>query len=192
MKSEETRLEIIESAQKVFSREGREKVTLRDIANESHKCLRTLYNYFLNIDELYHATIEHELNKMLTTLTKIAKQELPADIKLEQFVIAHFNSVREATEHDHSLRHAFYTDHEEIERARRFVDYKEIRLIKDILNSGKMEGIFDVHDTNWTAMLILYAMKGIEPPYLKQSIGAYLSDHRGNIINMILNGLVKR
>jgi len=192
MKSEETRIAIIETAQRVFSREGRDKVTLNDIAIESHKCLRTLYNYFLNIDELYHATIEYELNKMLTTLTKIAKQELPADVKLRQFVIAHFRSVREATEHDHSLRQAFYTDHEEIEQARRFVDYKEIRLIKDILNSGKMEGIFDIHDTNWTAMLILYAMKGIEPPYLKQSIGNYLDTHKENIIDMILKGLIKR
>lgn len=192
MKSEVTRIEIIETAQKIFSREGRAKVSLNDIATESHKCLRTIYNYFLNIDELYHATIEYELTKMLATLTKIADQKLPADVKLEQFVIAHFRSVREATERDHSLRQAFYTNHEEIEEARRFVDYKEIRLIKDILNSGKIEGIFDIHDTNWTAMLILYAMKGIEPPYLKQSIGAYLDDHKDNIINMILRGLIKR
>lgn len=192
MKSKDTRIEIIESAQRIFSRSGRENVSMSDVAAESHRCLRTLYNYFLNIDELHLATIEYELTKMLTTLTRIANQDLPAEKKLGQFVIAHFRSVREATEHDHSLRHAFYSNHEEIERARRPVDYKEIRLIKDILNRGKIEGVFDIHDTNWTAMLILYAMKGIEPPYLKQSIGAYLDDNKDNIINMILKGLVKR
>lgn len=191
-KSKETRIEIIEAAERIFSRSGREDVSLNDVATESHRCLRTLYNYFLNINELYLATIEYELAKMLTTLTKIASQEMPADVKLEQFVIAHFRSVREATEHDHSLRKAFYTNHEEIDRARRPVDYKEIRLLKDILNQGKIEGIFDIHDANWTAMLILYAMKGIEPPYLKQSIGTYLETHKDNIIDMILKGLVKR
>jgi len=192
MKSEETRSEIIEAAQRIFSRKGRERVTLGEVAAESHKCVRTLYNYFLNIDELYVATIEYELAKMLTTLKSIAEQKLPADVKLERFVIAHFRSVREATEHDHSLRQAFYTNHEEMERARRPIDYKEIRLIKEILNQGKIEGIFDLHDTNWAAMLILYAMKGIEPPFLKQSIGTYLDDHRDHIIDMILKGLVKR
>jgi len=191
-KSQTTKIEIIEAAQRIFSRAGREKVSLPDVAAESHKCLRTLYNHFLNIDELYLATIEYELTKMLTTLTHIANQNLTADVKLEQFVIAHFRCVREATEHDHSLRQAFYTDHEEIERARRPVDYKEIRLIKQILNQGKIEGVFDIHDTNWTAMLILYAMKGIEPPYLKQSIGTYLDKNKDNIIDMILKGLIKR
>jgi len=192
MKSEETRTEIIESAQKIFSRLGRENTTMNDVAVESHRCLRTMYNHFLNIDELYVATIEYELNKMIATLTRISHQDLPADVKLEQFVIAHFRCVREATERNHSLRQAFYTNHEEMERARRPIDYKEIRLIKEILNRGRIEGVFDIHDPNWTAMLILYAMKGIEPPYLKQSIGNYLDIHKDNIINMILRGLIKR
>ena len=191
-KSERTRIEIIETAQGLFSRKGRERVTFVEVADECHKSVRTLYNYFLNIDELYHATIEYELTKMLATLNGIAAEEVPADVKLERLITAHFRSVREITERNHSVRQAFYTNHEEIERARRPVDYKEIRLIKEVLNRGKIEGIFDVHDTNYTAMLILYAMKGIEPPYLKQSIGAYLADHKDNLINLILNGLVKR
>lgn len=191
-KSELTRIEIIEAAQRIFSRAGHENATLSDVATESHRCLRTIYNHFLNIDDLYHATIEYELTKMLTALTRIANQDIPADVKLEQFVITHFRSVRQATERDHSLRQAFYTNHEEIELARRPIDYKEIRLIKDILNQGRIQGIFDIHDPNWTAMLILYAMKGIEPPYLKQSIGTYLEIHKNNIIDMILKGLIKR
>lgn len=191
-KRERTRLEIIETAQKLFSEKGRNNVTMGDIAEACDKSRRTIYNYFINTDFLYFAIIEEELEHMLSELKNIADSALPADKKLENFVLMHFRCIRKATERNASVRASFYKNYEEIERARRPIDFKEIRIIKQILTEGSMNGIFDIHDAQWAAMLILYAIKGIELPYLNHNIGSHLRENYSSIIFRVLNGILRR
>lgn len=191
-KREKTRHEIIETAQKLFSERGRKNVTMGDIAEACNKSRRTIYNYFINTDFLYFAIIEDELELMLSELTTIANSALPADKKLENFILMHFRCIRKATERNASVRTSFYKNYEEIERARRPIDFKEIRIIKQILTEGSMNGIFDIHDTQWFAMLILYAIKGIELPYLNHNIGTHLSENFSSIMLRIFNGILRR
>lgn len=192
MKRDKTRQEIIDTAKILFSEHGRHKVTMGMVADRSFKCRRTIYNYFLNIESLYQATIEDELNRMMATLDKIVEESTTADVKLEKYVQAHFLCIRQATERNKSLRATFLKEYEEIEQVRKATDLKEIRLIRRIINEGNTSGIFDVREPQWSAMILLYSMKGIELPYLQSKIGNYLRDHISSLMNQVYNGMRRR
>lgn len=192
MKNQKTKLEIITAAQTLFAQKGRSQVSMGDVALACGKSRRTIYNYFINIDFLYYAIIEEELNKMLAQLEIIADDSLPADLKFEKFVTTHFEYIRLAAERTPDILTSFYKNYEEIERARRPIDKREIRIIKKVLDYGRMENIFAVRDTQWTAMLILYAIKGIELPSLNHYIGSHLKIRKDEILKSVLNGLLTR
>lgn len=192
MKNQRTRLEIINAAQTLFAQKGRSQVSMGDVALACGKSRRTIYNYFINIDLIYLAIIEEELNRMLEKLEIIAEDSLSADIKFEKFVTTHFECIRLAAEHTPDILTSFYKNYEEIERARRPIDKREIQIIKRVLDYGRMENIFAVRNTQWTAMLILYGIKGIELPFLNHYIGNQMKIRKDEILKSVLNGLLAR
>ena len=103
-----------------------------------------------------------------------------------------FEAIKEAIERNGSLRADFFRNIYEVEKARRHIDIKEIRMIKQILDQGVSDNIFTISSTQWAAMMMLYSLKGLEAPYLNHTIGNYIRDHRTNIMHYILDGIMKR
>lgn len=187
-----TRALIVDNARRIFALHGKDGATMADIASAAGKSRRTLYTYFSNKDEVYLAVIENELDHLVERLQVVMNRRLSPERKLEEYIFTRFEAVKEAVERNGSLRADFFRNIYEVEKARRPIDLKEIRMLKQILDSGVEEGIFNVEGTQWTAMMMLYALKGLEAPYLKESIGKYIRSHRASIINGIFNGLTNK
>ena len=187
-----THLKIIIAAQRLFSEKGRDKVNMQMVADECGMCRRTVYNHFRTMDELFKATIEYELDKMIDNLGKILQQKVPADEMLRRFVHTHFAGIRQAVEHNKALKVSFYESYADIDRARKPIDLKEIRMIKDIIDKGRMQGVFDIRESHLPAMLLLYAIKGIELPYVNHTIGNILDSNHDYIMNILFNGIKRR
>ena len=187
-----TRTLIVDHARRIFAQQGKDGTTMADIAAASGKSRRTLYTYFSNKDEVYLAVIENELAHLVERLQVVMNRRLSPERKLEEYIFTRFEAVKEAVERNGSLRADFFRNIYEVEKARRPIDVKEIRMLKQILDSGVAEGVFAVEGTQWTAMMMLYSLKGLEAPYLKESIGKYIRSHRSEIINMIFNGLLAK
>ncbi|MCQ2344773.1 MAG: TetR/AcrR family transcriptional regulator [Paludibacteraceae bacterium] len=191
MGKSDTRQQIIETALNLFSKNGRKNVNMDCVAEACGKCRRTVYNHFPNIDMLYLATIEYELDKMVGKLKNVLDEKLSADEMLRKFIHVHFDSIRCATERNKTLRTTFYESYEEIDRARRPIDVQEIRMLKNIIDKGRTQGIFALKESQWTAMLILYAIKGVELPFLQHNIGSWLEKNSQYVIDLVLKGLKK-
>ena len=58
---------MIEVARQLFARVGFTNTTMNDIADASKKGRRTLYTYFRNKDEIFHAVIERDSSAYGTT-----------------------------------------------------------------------------------------------------------------------------
>lgn len=187
-----TRTLIVDNARRIFAQKGKDGATMADIAAASGKSRRTLYTYFSNKDEVYLAVIENELAHLVERLQVVMNRRLSPERKLEEYIFTRFEAVKEAVERNGSLRADFFRNIYEVEKARRPIDVKEIRMLKQILDSGVEEGVFDVEGTQWTAMMMLYSLKGLEAPYLKESIGKYIRTHRTYIINLVFNGILKK
>lgn len=179
-------------ARRLFAQYGKSHVTMNDIAIASGKGRRTLYTYFRNKDEVYLAVIENELDLLIDRLQVVMAKELPADRKLEEYIFVRFEAVKEAVERNGSLKADFFRNIYEVEKARRPIDVKEIRMLKQIYDDGVQKKIFTVQNTQWAAMMTLYALKGLEAPYLNHTIGTYIRDHRQNIIKVLFGGIVRQ
>ena len=78
-----------------------------------------------------------------------------------------------------------------MEKARRPIDVREIRMLKQIFDEGVAVGEFRLNNTQWVAMMFLYALKGLEAPYIKENIGNYIRSHRSQIMSIIFSGIKK-
>ncbi len=191
-KVSKTRILLVDVARNLFAQRGKSNVTMNDIAVASGKGRRTLYTYFRNKDEVYLAVIENELDHLIERLVVVMEKNISPEKKLEEYMFVRLEAVKEAVERNGSLRADFFRNIYEVEKARRPIDIKEIRMIRTILEEGAKVNVFNIQNPQWAAMMILYALKGMEAPYLNQSIGKYINDKRALIVNTLFNGIVRR
>jgi AcrR family transcriptional regulator len=191
-KMSNTKKMLIEVARVLFAKYGKKDVTMNDIAEASKKGRRTLYTYFNNKEEIYKAVIDKELEHVLDRLYIVAAEQNEPDIKLTNHIITHLDAIKEVVTRNGSLSADFFHDIYEVERTRRKIDFKEIAIIRNILNDGIEKKVFKRMDLNLSAMVIFYAIKGLEVPYIRQNISAEFEKNKNSIVEFVLQGIIKR
>jgi AcrR family transcriptional regulator len=189
-----TRELLLDAARRVFARKGIARTTMNDIATASKKGRRTLYMYFKSKQEIQSIVIENEMERLFNMLDSVEQLPLPADEKLIEFIYTRLEAFKEAVTRNGSLRANFFHDSWNVAKVRKGYNQKEIALIKLILNSGIREGIFTMQDPELTTLLIHYALKGIEVPYIRGLLGdtpESLEHQKKTVINLIFNGIKK-
>ena len=188
-KMSNTKKMLIEVARELFAKNGKKDVTMNDIAEASKKGRRTLYTYFNNKEEIYKAVIDKELDQVIERLYLVTAETTEPDIKLTNHIITHLDAIKYIVTRNGSLRADFFHDIYEVERTRRKVDVKEIALIKNILIEGVAKRVFKNMDTDLSAMIIFYAIKGLEVPYIRQNISDEFEKNKKSIAEFVLQGI---
>ncbi len=187
-----TRSMLVEVARQLFARMGVDNTTMNDIAQASKKGRRTLYTYFKNKNEIYVAVVESELNRLYEMLRTIADKQLPADEKLITFIYTRLDTIKAVVFRNGTLRGTFFRDIWRVEKIRKNFDLKEVELLKTIMHDGVKEGLFEMPDPDITALVLHYALKGLEVPYIRGVMGDNIQQRikrRDNVINLIYNGI---
>lgn len=187
-----TRDMLVDVARKLFAVSGKDNITMNDIAYASQKGRRTLYTYFRSKNEIYLAVIDRELSLLQEKLEAVIKKDLPPDEMLIDYIITRQYAIKESITRNGSLRANFFRDIWEVENSRRKVDFLEIDMIKNILDKGIAEGIFDCEDSGLYALIIINSLKGLEMPFVRDRISKHMENKKDLIIHMIFNGLKKR
>ncbi len=190
-----TRDMLVDVARQLFAKSGVENTTMNDIALASKKGRRTLYTYFKNKNEVYQAVVESELDHILHSLQEMAGQDVPPEKKLVNYIYTRMEAMKEAVLRNGTLRAEFFRDIWKVEQARKYMDLREMQLIKGILDEGVNKDIFSIADTNITASVIHYALKGLDVPYIKGHFNESRIDRtslKDYIMSFILNGIKKR
>jgi len=188
-KMSNTKKMLIEVARELFAKNGKKDVTMNDIAEASKKGRRTLYTYFNNKEEIYKAVIDKELDQVIERLYLVTAETTEPDIKLTNHIVTHLDAIKYIVTRNGSLRADFFHDIYEVERTRRKVDVKEIALIKNILIEGVAKRVFKNMDTDLSAMIIFYAIKGLEVPYIRQNISNEFEKNKKSIVEFVLQGI---
>ena len=184
-----TKKMLIEVARVLFSKHGKKEVTMNDIAEASKKGRRTLYTYFNNKEEIYKAVIDKELETVIDRLYEVASQDCEPDVKLTNHIITHLDAIKYVVSRNGSLRADFFHDIYEVERTRRKADIKEIEIIKTILDEGVRKKVFKRMDLNLSSMIIFYAIKGLEVPYIRQNISSEFEKNKNSIVEFVFQGI---
>lgn len=186
-----TKKMLIEVARHLFADKGKKDVTMNDIAEASQKGRRTLYTYFNNKEEIYKAVIDKELNSILDRLKIVSSQKTEPDVKLTNHILTHLDAVKDVVNRNGSLRADFFHDIYEVERKRRKVDVKEIALIRFIIAEGIEKNIFKRMDLDLSSIIIFYAIKGMEVPYIRQNISSDFEKNKNSIVEFVFMGIKK-
>lgn len=184
-----TKKMLIEVARELFAQFGKKEVTMNDIAEASKKGRRTLYTYFNNKEEIYKAVIDRELETVLDSLNKVYNQECEPDVKLTNHIITHLDAIKFVVTRNGSLRADFFHDIYEVERTRRKIDIKEIAILKKILQEGVDKKVFKRMDVELSSIIIFYAIKGLEVPYIRQNISESFEKNKNSIVDFIFQGI---
>jgi len=187
-----TKKMLIEVARGLFAERGKKNVTMNEIAEASKKGRRTLYTYFNNKEDIYKAVIDTELDTILVRLNVVSALNAEPDVKLTNHIITHLDAVKDVVSRNGSLRADFFMDIYEVERKRRKIDFKEIALIRSILSEGIEKNIFKHMDLDLSAIIIFYAIKGLEVPYIRQNISSDFEKNKNSIVEFVFMGIKKK
>lgn len=191
-KMSNTKKMLIEVARQLFAERGKKDVTMNDIAEASKKGRRTLYTYFNNKEEIYKAVIDKELDSIIERLNIVSAQKTEPDIKLTNHILTHLDAVKDVVNNNGSLRADFFHDIYEVERKRRKIDVIEIALLRTIIAEGIEKGIFKRMDPELSSIIIFYAIKGLEVPYIRQNISSEFERNKNSIVEFVFQGIKKK
>jgi len=187
-----TKKMLIEVARQLFAKNGKKDVTMNDIAEASKKGRRTLYTYFNNKEEIYRAVIDKELDTIIERLVVVSNQKAEPDIKLTNHILVHLDAVKDVVNRNGSLRADFFHDIYEVERKRRKIDVMEITLLRAIISEGIEKNIFKRMDVELSSIIIFYAIKGLEVPYIRQNISTEFEKNKNSIVEFVFQGIKKK
>ena len=189
-----TRDRLIEVARQLFARLGVDNTTMNDIAMASDKGRRTLYTYFKSKAEIYNAVLQSELKILYDSLEAVSKKKLPADEKIILYIRIRLESTGKVVYRNGTLRANFFRDMRRVESVRRIYDERDFKVIKNILEEGIEQGIFEISDPAKTALILQNVMKGMEIPYIRGIINGFSSSDRSeanSVIELLFNGIKK-
>ena len=171
MSISKTRMKLVEVARELFARKGMEATTMNDIATASGRGRRTLYTYFRNKEELYQAVIEGELDRLSELMDEVASADIAPENKLFMLAYTHLNAIKETVARNGTLRAEFFRNIWMVEKVRRTFDREERNILKRVLQEGVDKGTFRLSSVILMADIFLYALKGLEVPYIYDRLG---------------------
>ncbi len=190
-KASKTYAMLVDVARKLFAELGYNNTTMNSIANASQKGRRTLYTYFKSKEEIYLAVIKEERTRLIQKSEAILIKDISAEQKLIEYIYTRMDTIRDIILRNGSLRAEFFNDLQELEKVRRRLDVQDIRIIKKILAEGVEQQIFDIRDLDMAAMLIHYALRGLEVPYTKDVTRRKINANRMEVVHFLVKGFRK-
>ena len=184
-----TRELLLEVARQLFAKVGVTNTTMNDIAKAAQRGRRTLYVYFRSKEDVYFAVVEQEMEKLLDALEELAISSEPPQNKLIDYVYTRLDTIKEIVNQNGTLRADFFSDYKMIEMVRRKMDEKEHILLKKILQDGLEAGVFSLSNVDFTAFLVLNSLRGMEIPYMKQSVSDKMNDYKEDVVRILFHGL---
>ena len=190
-----TRDKFIEVARQLFARKGVENTTMNDIASASDKGRRTIYTYFKSKRDIFNAVIESETDQLLSRLRHVVARQSSPEEKLMEYVECRFETMKEIVSRNGSLRAGFFRDVRKVDRARKIITRKETAMLRDILQEGVEQGVFDIPNLNHMSVIITQAIHGLDVPYIRDNLSDEGIDKvllKRYVADLILNGIRRR
>jgi len=189
---EEYRIRIILTASKIFSRYGFKKTTMDEISKALKKGKSSIYYYFGSKEEIFEAVVLHEANLLRTQLTTAIKEvDSPPD-KLRNYIYVRMNAFEKLSNYYNAVFDKNLDHYDFIEKIRARYDREELAMLRLLVYLGNRRGIFDVEDSEYTAMAIQTMLKGFEVPLFWSKRELDINSRLDAILRLIFYGLNKK
>lgn len=189
---EELRKRIIDTAGQIFSRYGFRKTSMDEIARALKMGKSSIYYYFSSKEAIFEAVVLNEANTLRSELTKSIKSvESPLD-KMKNYVFVRMRAFQKLSNYYNAIFDKNLDHFEFIETVRAKYDREELAMLRLILYDGARRKIFNVANSEYTAMAIQTTLKGVEVPLFWKRKEQNIEARLNAILDVIFYGIVRK
>jgi AcrR family transcriptional regulator len=192
VEKDEIRNQIIDASRLIFSKYGFKKTTMDEIAQATGKGKSSIYYYFPGKEDIYKAVIEKEASIMMDAIILALKDiENPID-KFKLYVSTRMKAFRDMVNFYEAIKSELLKNLDFINKIREKYDRDEMETVESFLKEGVKQGLFNIEDTDLTAIAVVTAMRGLELPLYRQKNTKNYDEHITHLLNVLFYGIVKR
>ncbi len=131
---------ILEAATELFSRHGRDRVTMEEIAERAGVSPVTLYNYFGSKDGLVRAVVTRFMDRQFHRFEDLVDQDLAFPRKVEELIAGNMEVDREHT----TLLEMIPLDDPAVgELIEEYYETRTLPMLMKVIEQGREEGYLD-------------------------------------------------
>jgi len=189
---EEFKRKIIISAGQIFSRYGFKKTTMDEIAKALKMGKSSVYYYFESKEDIFEAVVLHKANVLRNELTTAIKSvESPRD-KMRNYVFVRMKAFEKLSNYYNAIFDKNLDHYDFIEKIREKYDREELAILRLIIYHGARKKVFNVVNSEYTAMAIQTTLKGLEVPLFWKKKEVNIESRLEAILDVLFNGIVRR
>ena len=189
---EEFRRKIIVSAGRIFSRYGFKKTTMDEIAKALKMGKSSIYYYFESKEEIFEAVVLWEANILRNELTTAIKSvESPID-KMKSYVFVRMKAFEKLANYYNAIFDKNLDHFDFIEQIRAKYDREELAILRLILYDGTRKKVFNVDNSEYTALAIQTTLKGLEVPLFWKKKEVNIGNRLNAILDVLFYGIVNK
>jgi AcrR family transcriptional regulator len=189
---EEFRKRIIISSGRIFSRYGFKKTTMEEIARALKIGKSSVYYYFKSKEDIFEAVVLYEANLLRNELTTAIKSvESPVD-KMKNYVFVRMKAFEKLSNYYNAIFDKNLNHFDFIETIREKYDREELAILRLILYHGARKKVFNVTNSEYTALAVQTTLKGLEVPLFWKKKEIDIEERLNGILDVLFNGIVKK
>jgi AcrR family transcriptional regulator len=189
---EEFRKKVIITAGQIFSRYGFKKTTMDEIARALKMGKSSIYYYFESKEEIFEAVVLYEANVLRNELTTSIKSvESPVD-KMKNYVFVRMKAFEKLSNYYNAIFDKNLDHYDFVETIREKYDREELAILRLILYHGARMKVFNVTNSEYTAMAVQTTLKGLEVPLFWKKKEVNIEIRLNAILDVLFNGIVNK
>lgn len=189
---EELRKKIIGTAGRIFSRYGFRKTSMDEIARALKMGKSSIYYYYDSKEAIFEAVVLNEANTLRNELTTSIKSvDSPVD-KMKNYVFVRMRAFQKLSNYYNAIFDKNLDHFEFIETVRAKYDREELAILRLILYDGARKKVFNVANSEYTAMAIQTTLKGVEVPLFWKRKEENIEARLNAILDVIFYGIVRK
>jgi AcrR family transcriptional regulator len=187
---EEYRKKVIITAGQIFSHYGFKKTTMDEIAKALKTGKSSIYYYFSSKEEIFEAVLLNEANILRNELTTTIKSvESPVE-KMRNYVFVRMKAFEKLSNYynaifDNNLDHFDF-----VENIRTKYDREELAILRLILYHGARKKVFNVTNSEYTALAVQTTLKGLEVPLFWKKKEDKIELRLNAVLDVLFNGIL--
>jgi len=189
---EECKKTIIDKAGQIFSRYGFKKTTMDEIAKALKMGKSSIYYYYESKEDIFEAVVLNEANILRSELTTAIKSvESPID-KMRDYVFVRMKSFEKLSNYYNAIFDKNLNYFDFIEGVREKYDREELAILRLIIYDGARKKVFNVVNSEYTAMVVQTTLKGLEVPLFWKKKEENIEERLNAILDVLFNGILKK
>jgi AcrR family transcriptional regulator len=189
---EEFRKKIILTAGQIFSHYGFKKTTMDEIAKALKMGKSSIYYYFQSKEQIFEAVVLHEANILRNELTTAIKSVESPVGKMRNYVFVRMKTFEKLSNYYNAIFDKNLDHFEFVENIRSRYDREELAILRLILYHGARKKVFNVANSEYTALAVQTTLKGLEVPLFWQKKEVNIEDRLNAILEVLFNGILRK